>query len=971
MKYIKNLCLNSLILAAGIMVSNAENITFPAAAGVVNVKNAPYNAKGDGVTDDTAAIQQAIKDTIHTSSNLYIPNGTYIVSNSLLWKNNSNNWDTQLSMQGQSQAGTIIKLSNSASGFTNAASYKAVIVTASQNSNDAYGNGNQAFQNNIRNLTVDVGTGNLGAVGIDYITSNVGEIRDVTIKSTDSTKRGKAGIWLKRGECGPGYIRNVMIDGFDVGIESGLYQYGFTMEYITVKNQLVAGIRNVEHPVSLRKLTSVNTVPAVISTNNDGLMNLIDASCTGGISGNPAVIARGGMIVRNLTSSGYGNAIRNDNNSTTVAGPNVTEWFSHAPMTEFSPSGTGTLNLPVEDAPIYQNEDLNDWVVVDDSASDDTQSIRDAITSANSAGKKTICFKASGSYTISDTIVVSGGIRRIVGTQAGLRLGTALLSGDTRSIFRFENLTGTDIVFERFFFYLSQKDYNIQVTWLEQKTTTPLVIRDVGSFGGLTYKNTTSGGKLFIENCAASGFRFDNQEVWARQLNPEFHYAPYVLNSGANGRLWVLGLKTEGKGTLIITQTGAYTEVLGGCLLAIDNPNSPVVYPFIINEANAFLSFTNVNSNLFNQFVQETRGGVTQVHTPSENSGYPRAGWMQVGYCGYATAPASGSPIPGKIEAESYASMSGIQTEVTSDTGGGLNVGYVDAGDWMDYNVNVATAGTYNVEFRVASAISGQLQLQKSGTTLATINVPNTGGWQSWQTLTATGVSLTAGSQTLRVRASTAGWNLNWLNFTTGTSTTPTLDLTELETLADQNRSQTVPKVAAANLTTLGTLDWAIFGWNGTTPQIINGKSGATAISEPLIALGAGASDGGFGRMNWTYTNGTSPVSATSADTGGLGVRGNNSIDHSTTFQVNVAPNTTGSLYIWYGGLQGGHRLRTTMGSLVKDNTISVGYELFTIKKVRINYSSGSSTLINVNLSSYERYSWNPTAVIYGAALGN
>ena len=93
--------------------------------------------------------------------------------------------------------------------------------------------------------------------------------------------------------------------------------------------------------------------------------------------------------------------------------------------------------------------------------------------------------------------------------------------------------------------------------------------------------------------------------------------------------------------------------------------------------------------------------------------------------------------IPGKIEAGNCSDMSSIQTETTTDTGGGRNVGYMDTGDWLDYSVNVATAGTYNVDFRVASLNANtQLQLKKGSTVLATVNVPYTGGWQNWQTVT-------------------------------------------------------------------------------------------------------------------------------------------------------------------------------------------------------------------------------------------
>jgi len=128
-----------------------------------------------------------------------------------------------------------------------------------------------------------------------------------------------------------------------------------------------------------------------------------------------------------------------------------------------------------------------------------------------------------------------------------------------------------------------------------------------------------------------------------------------------------------------------------------------------------------------------------------------------------AVSPAQAAPgDPGRIEAESYAAMNGVQTEACAE--GGLDVAYIDAGDWMDYTVAIPAAGTYTVDLRVASPYADtQLQLRSGAATLATVNMPNTGGWQSWQTVSAT-VTLAAGTQTLRVYAMTNGWNLNWLN---------------------------------------------------------------------------------------------------------------------------------------------------------------------------------------------------------------
>ncbi len=139
----------------------------------------------------------------------------------------------------------------------------------------------------------------------------------------------------------------------------------------------------------------------------------------------------------------------------------------------------------------------------------------------------------------------------------------------------------------------------------------------------------------------------------------------------------------------------------------------------------------------------------------------------------YTISPLNNSTIPGKIEAENYNAMSEVQTEACSE--GTLDVGWIDTGDWMDYNVNVASAGTYTVQYRVSSPYeTGQIQLRSGGTVLATTNVPNTGGWQNWQTVTAE-VNLPAGSQTLRVYSNVGGFNLNWLNFIS--SSNPTVNL--------------------------------------------------------------------------------------------------------------------------------------------------------------------------------------------------
>mgnify|MGYP005692773299 FL=1 len=122
--------------------------------------------------------------------------------------------------------------------------------------------------------------------------------------------------------------------------------------------------------------------------------------------------------------------------------------------------------------------------------------------------------------------------------------------------------------------------------------------------------------------------------------------------------------------------------------------------------------------------------------------------------------------IPGLIEAEDYSDMFGIQSETTNDDGGGLNVGYVDEGDWIEYSVDVEESGEYSVEYRLASLNgSSGFELLVDGQQVDVQTVPSTGGWQNWVSETST-VSLEAGEQTIRINAIGAFWNLNWLKFT-------------------------------------------------------------------------------------------------------------------------------------------------------------------------------------------------------------
>jgi beta-glucanase (GH16 family) len=132
------------------------------------------------------------------------------------------------------------------------------------------------------------------------------------------------------------------------------------------------------------------------------------------------------------------------------------------------------------------------------------------------------------------------------------------------------------------------------------------------------------------------------------------------------------------------------------------------------------------------------------------------------------------------IQAESYSDMQGVQTEATTDAGGGLNVGTIDATDWMSYSpVVFPTSGTYKIEYRVASLNGGgrlSLDLNAGDIVLGELDVPSTGGWQNWTTISHN-VYVTAGTYNPGIYAAAGGWNLNWIRITPVTAKAARADM--------------------------------------------------------------------------------------------------------------------------------------------------------------------------------------------------
>ncbi len=145
--------------------------------------------------------------------------------------------------------------------------------------------------------------------------------------------------------------------------------------------------------------------------------------------------------------------------------------------------------------------------------------------------------------------------------------------------------------------------------------------------------------------------------------------------------------------------------------------------------------------------------------------------------------------IPGKVECEDYLPGEGsgyhdtdstndlgayrddgVDIEECSDTEGGYNVGLAYAGEWLKYSLDVQETGTYSIGVRVArNGAGGAFHLEIDGVDVTgEFNVPDTGGWQSWQDISAGSINISQGIRTLTLvmdSGSSSVGNFNHIEF--------------------------------------------------------------------------------------------------------------------------------------------------------------------------------------------------------------
>ncbi len=584
------------VAAEGPRTKAAENLVFPEDSGVVDVT--AFGAKGDGVTDDTAAIQKALDRYPSSNKIIYLPNGTYLISDTLRWPAGSSDGQRmkRTILQGQNQGKAVLKLKDGCPGYGDPAEPRSMIYTGEKPA--------QRFRNSIRDLTVDTGKGNPGAIGVQYIANNQGSVRHLTVRSGDG--RGVIGLDLGyTNEQGPCLIRNVTVEGFDVGIRTRHAVDSVTLEHIRLRRQNRYGFVNDGQCLSIRGLTSSNAVPAFHNVKGAGLVALLDANLegTGAAANVPAILNEAGLFARNVRTAGYKQAIRSDAGTRkSPAGAGVDDFVSHPAHVLFEGTPPRSLGLPVKETPEVPWDDPAQWAGPQqfggrgDGKIDNTAALQKAIDSG-----KTTLYLPNGNWKFDGELLVRGSVRRIIGCEAKLSgRGTLRVVDGAAPVVRIERL---DLLYS---------DVNI-----EHASGRTLVLSSV-TLGNGDFVSRPNGGDLFLEDVCGTGWRFKNQNVWARQLNPEGDETK-IVNDG--GTLWILGLKSEGDGTLVESRGGARTEVVGG--FAYANTSRPKKPMFINHESSLSLTVGEfvIRKAPFLELVIETQGGVTRTLRHGETPG--------------------------------------------------------------------------------------------------------------------------------------------------------------------------------------------------------------------------------------------------------------------------------------------------------------------------------------------------------------
>jgi hypothetical protein len=106
---------------------------------------------------------------------------------------------------------------------------------------------------------------------------------------------------------------------------------------------------------------------------------------------------------------------------------------------------------------------------------------------------------------------------------------------------------------------------------------------------------------------------------------------------------------------------------------------------------------------------------------------------------------------------------------------GGHAVGFMSAGEWLEYTVNVQEAGDYRISANADTIETDRpsFTLSIDGSPVASVIVPSTGSWDTRQVVEVTDVHLNAGEHLMRIDVNEEWLDIDFLKFEPAASSPP------------------------------------------------------------------------------------------------------------------------------------------------------------------------------------------------------
>ena len=642
---------------------------------VLDVTQPPFNAKGDGKTDDTKALCAAMRFVadsyeplegdgwsycglkMNKSWIIYLPDGEYLVSDTVqqgwperVW-NILEGWgkvkrftlasleeakqrkaevyaaeNYYIRLVGQSRAKTLIRLKDASPGFGSGQAKPVVSFCLYNWSNVNCGN-------YFENITIETGKGNPGAVALRWNGANWGGIRNARLRSGDG--QGRAGLLMDAG-CAHGYLRDLDIVGFEVGIELAAKSVDMVvLEHTTLRNQSRVGLQvgpANRDCLAARKVRFEN-VP--LAAKADKGSHLVLLECMAKASPNAgedlAVAKDGHLYARAFESVGFRSAVLKEGAAPLPAGT-LAEYVSDEPGATATGTQPRSLGLPVRDLPVILPEpDLAKWADVQaygakgDGITDDTAAIQRAMASG-----KPVVFFSRAAYVVNGSVAIPASVREICFLHSAVYRSEEKPSA---AMFRVAEPSAEPL--------LIHQNVNAGGIFVDHEAQRPLVLEDLATwfshvrnyarapgmqFPGMAaqgkdawqlYRNPQPAGapkELHAANVLGLGAgdgegraALENVRAWLRQCNNE--HLPGPQWAFRRSDVWMLGFKVENAHSLFQVEDGSRLEVLGG---TYDNflPSTTPMFQVRDSEVSAhFIAARRPAAEFWPQALEGTRKG--------------------------------------------------------------------------------------------------------------------------------------------------------------------------------------------------------------------------------------------------------------------------------------------------------------------------------------------------------------------------